>query len=83
MPGCAGEQYPRVALGQNDVALFWHALPWDHAPGALWLTEAGGRVARLDGRAYRITDRSTGLLAAATPALWEEARAVLAPALDS
>ena len=77
-PGCAGEQYPRVALGRNDVALFWRALPWDHAPGALFLNEAGGRLARLDGSAYRVADRATGLLAAATPALWGEARAVLA-----
>ncbi len=77
-PGCAGEQYPRVALGRNDIALFWRALPWDHAPGALFLNEAGGRLARLDGTPYRVTDRAHGLLAAATPTLWEQARAILA-----
>ncbi len=78
VPRCAGEQYPRVGLGANDVALYWRALPWDHAPGALWLNEAGGKLARLDGRPYRIDQDETGLLAAATPALWDEAAAILA-----
>lgn len=73
IPRCAGEQYPRLALGQNDVALFERANPWDHAPGALFLNEAGGRLARLDGSDYRIDRPGPGLLGAATPALWEKA----------
>ncbi len=77
IPRCAGEQYPRVALGQNDIALFERTLPWDHAPGALFLQEAGGRVARPDGSAYRLDDTRTGLIAAASPALWDEAARVL------
>ena len=77
IPNCAGEQYPRILLGINDVALFWRALPWDHAPGALMLTEAGGRVARPDGAPYRPGENGQGLLAAATPRLWDEAAAIL------
>ncbi|MEH3107687.1 MAG: inositol monophosphatase [Sphingomonas fennica] len=81
VPRCAGEQYPRVGLGENDVALYWRALPWDHAPGALWLNEAGGRLARLDGRPYLIAQDEPGLLAAATPALWDEAAGIIGPGL--
>lgn len=77
IPLCAGEQYPRVVLGENDVALFWRALPWDHAPGALFLAEAGGRLARFDGTPYRVDQTGTGLIAAATPALWDEAARIL------
>ncbi len=77
IPGCAGEQYPRVVLGQNDLALFWRALPWDHAPGALFLEESGGRLARFDGSPYRVASREKGLLAAASPALWNAAAAML------
>jgi len=76
-PRAAGEQYPRVVLGQNDIALYWRALDWDHAPGALFLTEAGGRIARFDGSPYRIGDNRTGLLAAASPALWDRAADIL------
>lgn len=77
VPGCAGEQYPRLVMGEADAALFWRALPWDHAPGALFLEEAGGRIRRRDGSRYRLADRSAGLLAAATPALWDLAAETL------
>ena len=72
VPWCAAEQYPRLALGVNDLSLFERTLPWDHAAGALWLNEAGGKAARLDGTPYRV-DRweQKGLLGAASPALWE------------
>ena len=59
IPRCAAEQYPRLALGQNDVSIFERTLPWDHAAGALWLNEAGGKVARPDGSAYRVDQRET------------------------
>ena len=77
IPRCAAEQYPRLCLGENDVALFKRTLAWDHAPGALFLNEAGGRAARPDGSAYRLDDGKTGLIAAASPALWEQAARVL------
>jgi fructose-1,6-bisphosphatase/inositol monophosphatase family enzyme len=73
IPHCAGEQYPRLVLGTNDLALFWRAMPWDHAPGALFLEEAGGRIARIDGKPYKLGDDRPGLLAAASPRLWDEA----------
>ena len=78
IPRCAGEQYPRIINGQNDVALFWRTMVWDHAPGALILEEAGGRVARFDGTPYAVGQTGTGLIAAATPALWDRTAAILA-----
>ena len=73
VPYCAAEQYPRLALGVNDLSIFERTLPWDHAAGALWLNEAGGKCARLDGSAYRIDRwRDKGLLGAASPRLWDE-----------
>jgi fructose-1,6-bisphosphatase/inositol monophosphatase family enzyme len=74
---CAGEQYPRLVLGENDIALFWRSMPWDHAPGALFLEEAGGRIARPNGDPYRVGDDRVGLLAAASSALWDEAAEIL------
>ena len=72
IPYCAAEQYPRLALGVNDVSLFERTLPWDHAAGVLWLNEAGGMAARPDGSAYRVDDwQRKGLIGAATPQLWE------------
>ena len=77
IPHCAGEQYPRLISGENDMALFWRTLPWDHAAGALIVQEAGGCVRRFDGRDYRVDQEGNGLLAAASPKLWDEAAAVL------
>ena len=77
IPRCAGEQYPRLALGENDISLYERVLPWDHAPGALFLSEAGGKTARPDGTPFSPTDRRPGLLSAATPQLWEHAAEIL------
>ncbi len=72
VPYCAAEQYPRLVLGENDVSIFERTLAWDHAAGALFLNEAGGKAARPDGSAYRVDDSRKGLLGAASPALWDE-----------
>lgn len=73
MPRCAAEQYPRLVLGQNDVSVFNRTLPWDHAAGALFLNEAGGRAARMDGTAYRVDEWDRrGMIGASTPRLWDE-----------
>ncbi|MBO9670315.1 MAG: inositol monophosphatase [Sphingobium sp.] len=78
IPRCAAEQYPRIVLGVNDLAVFERTLPWDHAPGALLVNEAGGKVARPDGSAYVIgAEPGRGLLAACSPAMWDRAAAIL------
>lgn len=72
IPLCSAEQYPRLVLGENDVSVFERTLPWDHAAGALFLNEAGGKCARPDGSAYRVDDwERKGLIGAASPELWE------------
>lgn len=73
IPRCAAEQYPRLALGENDVSSFKRTLAWDHAAGVLWLNEAGGKAARLDGSAYRVDENDKpGLIGASSPAIWNE-----------
>lgn len=75
---CAGVDYPGLVEGDLDFVLFHRTLPWDHAPGSLLLTEAGGVAQRLDGRAYRPDDDKVGLLDAADPESWETVRSLLA-----
>lgn len=62
---CAGVEYPRIIEGEADFLLFWRTLAWDHAPGTLLLTEAGGVAVRPNGHPYRSNDDLVGLLAAA------------------
>ena len=73
IPRCAAEQWPRLALGINDLSIFERTLAWDHAAGVLLLNEAGGKAARPDGRPYRVDEHLLpGLIGAASPALWDE-----------
>ncbi|MBN6057754.1 inositol monophosphatase [Nonomuraea sp. RK-328] len=75
--GCAGVDYPRLVDGEQDFVLFQRTLPWDHAPGVLLLTEAGGCARRPDGSPYRPADSRPGLLDAADPTCWDTARSLL------
>jgi len=74
---CAGVDYPALVEGDEDFVLFWRTLPWDHAPGALLVQEAGALVRRLDGGFYQPTQTSVGLLAAADEQTWNTTRATL------
>jgi fructose-1,6-bisphosphatase/inositol monophosphatase family enzyme len=79
LPGakCAGVDYPAVATGSQHFLMFWRLLPWDHAPGALLVEEAGGHVARLDGSEYRPSDQQPGLLIAQNRDVWETVKTLL------
>ena len=77
IPRCVAESYPRLVLGSNDVALFQRILPWDHAPGVLFLTEAGGHATHWDRTPYRVGGEGAGLLAAAHARQWEAAADLL------
>lgn len=83
IPRCAAEQYPRLALGQNDVSIFERTLPWDHAAGVLFLNEAGGKAARMDDTPYRVDDHARpGLIGAASPRQWDDLAARMARIAD-
>ncbi len=73
IPRCAAEQWPRLALGINDISIFERTHAWDHAAGVLFLNEAGGKAARPDGSPYRVDEADRpGLLGAASLELWDE-----------
>ncbi len=75
---CCGVDYPKVVEGDADYALFLKAKPWDHAPGSLLLTEAGGHVGTFSGGAYRPQDPAPrGLVAAADRATYDLVRGLV------
>ena len=76
-PGCAAEQYPLVALGEHDLAIYERTLAWDHAAGCLFLNEAGGKSARPDGSPYRVNSKRRGMISATDAALFEDLAARL------
>ena len=76
---CAGYEYPSVATDEQQFAMFWRILPWDHVPGALFVREAGGTVRHLDGDPYRPTDSERGLLIAPNEDMWHTVHRTLFP----
>lgn len=47
-----GIDFPHLVEGDVDYLYYAGTKPWDHAPGALLVTEAGGAVGTLHGGAY-------------------------------
>jgi fructose-1,6-bisphosphatase/inositol monophosphatase family enzyme len=75
---CCGVDYPKVIEGAADYVLYWRPSPWDHAPGSLLLSEAGGFLGTVDGEPYRPTDDTPGLIiGAADPDTFARVRHVL------
>jgi fructose-1,6-bisphosphatase/inositol monophosphatase family enzyme len=72
IPRCAAAHYPMLVSGEHDVAIFQRTLPWDHAAGALFLTEAGGSVSRWDGGPFTPAAPGVGIVATTSPALHEQ-----------
>ncbi|MGQ0675453.1 MAG: inositol monophosphatase family protein, partial [Rhodospirillales bacterium] len=71
---CVAREYADMAEGRQHFALFRNLKPWDHAPGALLVEEAGGRVTKWDGSPYRPTDTEGGILASSSPGAWRRIR---------
>ncbi|WP_049568378.1 inositol monophosphatase family protein [Nocardiopsis sp. SBT366] len=75
--GCVGVDYPRLLAGELDFMLFADPTPWDHAPGGLLLTEAGGVSLRPEGTPYRPDEEGRLLLTAADETTWRTTRSLL------
>jgi fructose-1,6-bisphosphatase/inositol monophosphatase family enzyme len=69
--GCAAHEYLNLLKGRVDFALYTRIKPWDHLPGTLIVSEAGGYVAKWDGSAYEAKERGIGLIAARTQEAWQ------------
>ena len=78
-----GVDFPQLAEGGADYLLYNATKPWDHAPGALLVTESGGSVATLHGTPYDPRHEShDGLVAAGDATTYDAARSGWASDLD-
>jgi len=71
---CAAYEYTQIAAGLKDYTLYYRLLPWDHAPGALLVREAGGVVRHPSGRDYELFDSNEATLLAPDESTWRRAR---------
>ena len=69
---CSAWEYMRLCFNEMDFCLFTRLMPWDHAPGSLIYTEAGGISRCIDGEDYTPADfDKKGLLLAPDEASWK------------
>lgn len=74
---CAGREYIEILAGRYSFNLYRMTKPWDHAAGALLLTEAGGNALRFNGAPYGPADAmESGIISAATPSVLAEVKAI-------
>jgi fructose-1,6-bisphosphatase/inositol monophosphatase family enzyme len=76
---CAAQEYRLLAAGHSHFAVFNRLMPWDHLPGVLLHTEAGGYAAKFDGSAYAPGEVSGGLICAPDAAGWRVVRDAILP----
>ena len=75
--GSAATEYSAVVRGDKDFVIYYRLLPWDHAPGTLAVTEAGGAAIHLDGSPYSLLSPNQVTIVAASRELAETVRAWL------
>lgn len=75
---CCGVDYPKLVEGAADFVVYRGTKPWDHAPGALLLSEAGAHLGAFGGQDYNPMEVTPGgLIGAADRALFEAVRQLL------
>jgi fructose-1,6-bisphosphatase/inositol monophosphatase family enzyme len=75
--GSAATEYSAIIRGEKDFVIYYRLLPWDHAPGTLAVTEAGGAAVHLDGSDYSLRSPNQVTIVAASRELAETVRAWL------
>lgn len=69
--GSCGIDYPKLIDGEVDFLTYRSLFPWDHLPGALMVSEFGGRTASTDGVDYRAGVVGRRLVSAMDHELWQ------------
>lgn len=74
---CAGYDYVAITEGRKHFSAYCRTLIWDHLPGTLIYSEAGGYVLGLDGRPYTSKNDGSGLLCAPDKECWDRIKSAI------
>jgi len=72
--GAAATEYSAILRGEKEFVIYYRLHPWDHAPGALAIVEAGGSAVHLSGKPYTALSPNEVTILAASPELAETIR---------
>ncbi len=72
--GCSGHEYVQLVTDDKHFTINYRTYPWDHLPGSLIHSEAGGYQASFDGEKYDPTKLTRGLVTVPSEFVWKEIR---------
>jgi fructose-1,6-bisphosphatase/inositol monophosphatase family enzyme len=72
--GASATEYSAILRGEKEFVIYYRLHPWDHAPGALAVVEAGGAAVHTSGKPYTALSPNEVTIVAATPDVAETIR---------
>ncbi len=72
--GCSGHEYIQIITNKRHFTINYRTFPWDHLPGTLIHSEAGGYQASFSGTKYAPTMLTNGLISAPSEITWQKIR---------
>lgn len=69
--GCSAHEYLNILRQKRLACVYCRLKPWDHLPGTLMVSEAGGYVQKWDNTPYTPQDVYGGLIAAQSKEQWQ------------
>jgi fructose-1,6-bisphosphatase/inositol monophosphatase family enzyme len=72
--GAAATEYSAILRGEKEFVIYYRLHPWDHAPGALAIVEAGGAAVHVSGKPYTALSPNEVTILAASSELAETVR---------
>jgi fructose-1,6-bisphosphatase/inositol monophosphatase family enzyme len=70
--GCTGHEYIQLVMDDKHFTINYRTFPWDHLPGSLIHSEAGGYQASFYGDKYNPTKITRGLVSVPSELVWKE-----------
>ena len=70
--GCTGHEYVQLVMDDKHFTINYRTFPWDHLPGSLIHSEAGGYQASFYGHKYNPTKITRGLVSVPDELVWKE-----------
>ena len=70
--GCTGHEYLQLVMDDKHFTINYRTFPWDHLPGSLIHSEAGGYQASFYGDKYDPTKLTRGLISVPSELVWKE-----------
>ena len=74
---CCAHEYMEILEGESFFSVYSRIRPWDHLPGTMMVSEAGGVVRKWDGSSYGPGDERGGVIVSPSQSMWDDVLCIL------